>query len=126
MLKNPQTAQMEAQTVEGETPESELGCSVQLLVAAVVNGHSYGSGTMIGSVPLAIAKKMESFHTARIIGAATRLKSHRPRDLSAIENQVPSVLGLDPAKWQPACPVAGQPSSVFVNSEELEAIQNRR
>ena len=128
MSKNPQTAQIEApevQTVEVETPESELGCAVQLLVAALYNGHSYVSGTTIGNVPLAIARKMESFHTAKIIGAHTRLNSPRPRDLSAIENQIPSVLGLDPAKWQPACTVAGQRSSVFVNIEELEALQNR-
>jgi len=126
MSKNTQTAQVEApeaQTIEIETPESELGCSVQLLVAAVYNGHSYFSGTTIGNVPLVIARKMESFRTARMIGAPTRQNSHRPRDLRAIENQVP--FGLDPAQWQPACPVAGQCSSVFVNVEELEELQNR-
>ena len=126
MSKNPQTTQIEAseaQTVEVETPESELGCSVELLVAALYNGHSYVSGTTIGNVPLAIARKMESFHSARIIGATTRLNSRLPRDLSAIENQVP--FGLNPAQWQPACPVVGQHSSVFVNVEELEELQNR-
>jgi hypothetical protein len=128
MLKNTQTAQIEAseaQTVEVETPESELGCSVELLVAALYNGHSYVCGTIIGNVPLAIARKMESFHTARIIGSPARLNSLRPvRDPNAIENQLPS--GLDPSQWEAVHTVPGRRSTTFINTKELEALQNRR
>jgi hypothetical protein len=101
-------------------------CAVQLQVAAVYNGHSYPSGTTIGGVPIAVARKMEGFRTARILGVPTPIDSQRVRDLDAIENRIPAGLGLDPVAWQPACPIAGQPSSVFVNTRELEALQNRR
>jgi hypothetical protein len=130
MLKNTQAADIEGrpemQAAAVDPLESELVCAVQLQVAAVYNGHSYPSGTTIGGVPFAVAKKMEGFRTARIVGVPTPIDSHRVRDLNAVENQIPASLGLDPARGRPACPVAGQRSSVFVNTEELEALQNRR
>ena len=128
MSKNTQTAPIEATEAQGAAvapPGSELVCLVQLQVAAVYNGHSYPSGTTIGGVPYAIAKKMESFHTARIIGAPARAIASRARDLSAIENRIPGNLGLDPSQWEPACPIVGQRSSVFINTAELDAFRNR-
>jgi hypothetical protein len=129
MSNNSQTNSIESTEPQGaaiEPVESNLGCVVQLLVTTVYNGHSYIAGTIIGNVPLAVARKMESFRTAKIVGVPTPFDSHRARDLNAIENRIPAALGLDPSQWQPACPIPGQASSVFINSVELEALQNGR
>jgi len=125
MSKNNQGAPTEAHAVEVETPQGELFCLVQLLVDTCYNGRSLPAGATIGNVPHAIAQRMAGFRTARIVGTPHTINSNRPRDLDAIENQIPDSLGLDSSQWQPACPVVGQPSSVFVNLAELEALQNR-
>jgi hypothetical protein len=99
---------------------SESVCGIEALCNLQYNGHSYLYGTIIGGVPLSVAKKMHASKSARIIG--TPASRYSPiSETEGIENELPS--HLDPAVYcvAPGGKVVGQKASVFVLRSDVEA-----
>jgi hypothetical protein len=112
----------EVPAMEDQAPQEDLVCTIRFTNTTFYNGHTRVAGTMIGGIAHQAAKKLEQLRVVEIVGSPQR-NDRQERDLTAIENQTPG--GLNPDIWQPACPVVGQRSSVFINVEELREIQNR-
>jgi hypothetical protein len=104
-----------------ESPSEATHASVQLTRSVDVNGASHLAGTLLGNLPIATARNLVAQNAATIISTSTA--ATKPRK-SGIEHEIPSGLGLDGNVWEAACPVQGQRSSVFVNTQELEALRN--
>ena len=94
--------------------------SVQILRPIDLNGHSYVPGTLIGNLPIATARSLVTQNAARITSESTAsLKLRR----TGIEHELPAE--LSPTDWEAASPVQGQRSSVFINTIERDALNNR-